>query len=108
DDEEQEDAGANFDENDGEEPPPDNIEGWVDEIEELFAEDRQNLDAHRAPVKLVLFKLRTFSCKVINSTIKLLPAWYRAVKKSKLKAKLLPRDVPTRWNSHTDLLETAV
>lgn len=46
-----------FDEADGEEPQPDDLDGWVDEIEELSAEDLRNLQENRKPVKLVLFKV---------------------------------------------------
>ncbi|TFK60802.1 hypothetical protein BDN72DRAFT_778952, partial [Pluteus cervinus] len=46
--------------------------------------------------------------KIINSTTKLLPAWHRAVKRHGLKARLLPRDVPTWWNSSTNMLEVVI
>ncbi|TFK57985.1 hypothetical protein BDN72DRAFT_782648, partial [Pluteus cervinus] len=51
--------------------------------------------------------LRTFSYKVVNSTTKLLPLWYAALKKHNLDECLLPRDVSTRWNLTFDLADAA-
>ncbi|TFK58173.1 hypothetical protein BDN72DRAFT_782421 [Pluteus cervinus] len=88
-------------------PLDDNVDGWVDELEELEPEEIANLNAYKAPVKKFLCKVRTLSYKVINSTTKLLPLWYAALEKHGLEAVLLPRDVSTRWNSTCGLLEVA-
>lgn len=57
---------------------------------------------------LTPFQLRKLSFKIIHSTTKLLPAWKAILKTLKLREKLLPRDVKTRWNSTYDMLDVAV
>jgi hypothetical protein len=52
----------------------------------------------------ILSKLRNLSFAIINSTTKALPAWKRCCRKLKKKARLIPRDVTTHWNSTYDMM----
>ncbi|KAF5359917.1 hypothetical protein D9758_013966 [Tetrapyrgos nigripes] len=85
----------------------DDIDGLVDELEEMSAEERKELEQCIKPVKIVLVKLRRISFKIINSTTKLLPAWKETVVDKGLDQKMLPRDVTTRWNSTYDMTSTS-
>ncbi|KAK7040039.1 hypothetical protein R3P38DRAFT_2514150, partial [Favolaschia claudopus] len=53
-------------------------------------------------------KIRKLSFGIIHSTTILLPAWRVLCRKHKLKERLMPRDVRTRWNSTYDMLCFAV
>ena len=46
--------------------------------------------------------------KIINSTTKLLPAWWSLCVSEKAPETLLPRDVRTRWNSTFNMLVDAL
>ncbi|KAL1684537.1 hypothetical protein GGG16DRAFT_68114 [Schizophyllum commune] len=50
-------------------------------------------------------QLRKLAYKVVNSTTKLLPAWFRCLKDHKMAETYIPRDVSTRWNSTYDTLQ---
>ncbi|KAF8871806.1 hypothetical protein CPB85DRAFT_1238323, partial [Mucidula mucida] len=52
-------------------------------------------------------QVRTISFKIINSSTILLPRWKAIVAELQLDAKILPRDVSTRWNSTYDMLMIA-
>ncbi|TFY78228.1 hypothetical protein EWM64_g5785 [Hericium alpestre] len=52
----------------------DEEEGWVDEVAELTADEKKELEKSILPVRLVLVKLRKVSYKIVHSTTKLLPA----------------------------------
>lgn len=43
-----------------------------------------------------------------NSTTFLLPEWWEILLAYKLPKRMMPRDVPTRWNSTFDMLEFAI
>ncbi|TFK68646.1 hypothetical protein BDN72DRAFT_741535, partial [Pluteus cervinus] len=88
-------------------PLDDNVDGWVDEVDELEPNEAMDLNLNKKPVTKILCKMRTLSYKTVNSTTKLLPLWYAALEKHGLEKVLLPRDVPTRWNSTCGLLEVA-
>ena len=55
-------------------------------------------------MRATVTKLRNLSFAIINSTTLALPVWRRICKAYKLKSKLMPRDVVTRWDSTYDLL----
>ncbi|KAG1871908.1 hypothetical protein C8R48DRAFT_570036, partial [Suillus tomentosus] len=86
----------------------DNIEGWVDEMEQLPACECQAVRKSIGPIRFVLVKLRKLAFKIIHSTTKLLPAWYNVLNKCKLSQRIMPRDVATRWNSTFDMLTFAL
>ncbi|KDQ54146.1 hypothetical protein JAAARDRAFT_135855, partial [Jaapia argillacea MUCL 33604] len=52
--------------------------------------------------------LRKLAVKIIYSTTKLLPEWYKKVAEFKLSKQLMPRDVSTRWNSTFDMIDFAL
>ncbi|KAJ7488457.1 hypothetical protein B0H11DRAFT_1720503, partial [Mycena galericulata] len=49
-------------------------------------------------------QIRKLSFAIIHSTTILLPAWRKICRKCKLKERMIPRDVRTRWNSTYDML----
>jgi len=53
-------------------------------------------------------KLRNIAFKMKNSTTILLPAWDKMLSTHGLSARIMPRDVPTCWNSTFDMLEFAI
>ncbi|TFY50259.1 hypothetical protein EVJ58_g11122, partial [Rhodofomes roseus] len=82
----------------------DNMEGFVDKLNKLDAEEHHvQLESVR-PVKLVLFKLRKIAYMVHNSTTILALAW-RKILHEKLAEKKLPCNVTTRWNSTFKMLD---
>ncbi|THU93379.1 hypothetical protein K435DRAFT_599809, partial [Dendrothele bispora CBS 962.96] len=81
----------------------DNVEGLVDELEEMGDLEREELEESIRPIKLVLVKLRRISFKIINSTTLLLPAWKALLREMEMAEKIIPRDVTTRWNSTYDM-----
>ena len=50
-------------------------------------------------------QLRKLAFKIIHLTTILLLAWHSTLKDLKLPDRLMPHDVPTRWNSTFDMLE---
>ncbi len=100
-----------------------------DALEELSDDEKAQFLEDIRPVKLVLakvrcqslcsqdakmyshyivFQLRKFAFKVVNSTTLLLPAWKTLLHDMGLPEKLIPRDVRTRWNSTYDMLDAAL
>ncbi|KAJ7195704.1 hypothetical protein B0H12DRAFT_1038619, partial [Mycena haematopus] len=49
-----------------------------------------------------------FSFAIIHSTTVLLPLWRKTCTRFELEARLIPRDVATRWNSSYDMLKFAI
>ncbi|KAJ7442837.1 hypothetical protein B0H11DRAFT_1748817, partial [Mycena galericulata] len=49
-------------------------------------------------------QIQKLSFAIIHSTTILLPAWHKICRKCKLKERMIPRDVRTRWNSTYDML----
>ncbi|KAG6805630.1 hypothetical protein H0H92_014680 [Tricholoma furcatifolium] len=90
----------------------DNEEEEGEEEEEEEEEDLE-LDADEdegnvQPVRMVLNKindqLRKISFAVKNSSTLILPEWYKVLERLNLSARMLPRDVRTRWNSTYEML----
>ncbi|RDX40981.1 hypothetical protein OH76DRAFT_1306727, partial [Lentinus brumalis] len=78
-------------------------EEWVDEVATLSEEERAEFEANVRPVKLVLVKVRKLAFKIVNSPTILMPAWRDLCRELNMPEKLIPRDVPTRWNSTYDM-----
>ncbi|EJD32857.1 hypothetical protein AURDEDRAFT_49515, partial [Auricularia subglabra TFB-10046 SS5] len=86
----------------------DDLEGWVDELDELGDDEREALSQAILPVRLALVKLRKLAFKLVNSSTKLLPLWKDIVKELKRSERIMPRDVKNRWNSTFDMLDFAL
>ncbi|KAJ3964134.1 hypothetical protein EV361DRAFT_764843, partial [Lentinula raphanica] len=82
----------------------DNVNGFVEVLKELTAEERETWQADVAPIKSALFKTRRISFKIINSSTLLLPKWREHLVGTKFEGRVLPRDVATRWNSTYDMM----
>ena len=54
------------------------------------------------------WQLRKIAFKVINSSTLILPAWREMLEELKMKDRIIPRDVTTRWNSTYDMLRFAL
>jgi hypothetical protein len=109
----------------GDDNDADDIDGWVNEMDKLSEEEGKELRQKIQPVRLVLVKvkndstlrtyangsgpqLRKLAFKILHSTTKLLPAWRSHLKDLKMRNRIMPRDVATRWNSTFDMLEFAL
>ncbi|KAG6904949.1 hypothetical protein DXG01_006071, partial [Tephrocybe rancida] len=66
------------------------IDEWVDEDEELMDKEHKELKKAVLPVRRVLVKLCHLSFKMINSTMKLLPAWKDKLEELSMKKRLMP------------------
>jgi hypothetical protein len=86
----------------------DNPDDNINELDALPEGDRDKILAETAAVCATVSKLRNLPFAIINSTTLALPVWRRICKTHKLKSKLIPRDVVTRWNSTYDLLVFAL
>ncbi|RDX54667.1 hypothetical protein OH76DRAFT_1327007, partial [Lentinus brumalis] len=53
-------------------------------------------------------QVRKLAFKIVNSSTILLPAWYDLCRQLNMAEKLIPRDVPTRWNSTYDMAVATV
>ena len=53
-------------------------------------------------------QLRKLAHSIKNSTTIILPEWYRILEQLKLKKRIMPRDVSTRWNSTYIMLQFAL
>lgn len=86
----------------------DNLDDGVDELDELDPDAREEVMADTAAVRKVVTKLRHLAFAIVRSTTIALPAWRRYCKELKLKPRILPRDVVTRWNSTYYMLDFAI
>jgi hypothetical protein len=109
----------------GDNSDADDIDGLVNEMDELSEEEGKELHQKILPVRLVLVKvrkdstlrtyandngqqLRKLAFEILHSTTKLLPAWRSHLEDLKMRDRIMPRDVATRWNSIFDMLEFAI
>lgn len=119
----------------GDKDEDDDVEGMVDVRAEMTEEEIEALDASLQPVRVVLVKVCIFQLRMgleINTTIQIrklafaiknspmliLPEWTAILRrlevaskrdgKKPLTIRMVPRDVPTRWNSTFDMLHFAV
>ncbi|KAF8144688.1 hypothetical protein K438DRAFT_1631433, partial [Mycena galopus ATCC 62051] len=77
---------------------------WDGMDEEARAKLLQETDS----VKQVITKICKLAFAIIHSTTLGLPAWRKACADHGMRARLIPRDVRTRWNSLYDMLSVAV
>lgn len=89
-------------------PDCDDVDDNIDELNELDEEGRNNIIADTAAVRETVSKLRRLAFSIVRSTTIALPAWRRYCKAFKLKSRILPRDVVTRWNSTYYMLSFAI
>ncbi|KAF8811873.1 hypothetical protein BYT27DRAFT_7026838, partial [Phlegmacium glaucopus] len=86
----------------------DNEEGWVDERKEMTVMEKDELDESVGPLRLMLTKLRKAAFTIKNSTTIILPKWFSTLEDLGLSARMIPRNVSTRWNSTFDMLDFAI
>ncbi|PPQ87566.1 hypothetical protein CVT26_015429, partial [Gymnopilus dilepis] len=86
---------------------PEDLDEWLDEIQ-LTPEEEEELKMKVVPITCMLVKLRKLAFKIVHSTTILLPAWKTLLKELELAARIMPRDVKTRWNSTYDMLAFAL
>jgi hypothetical protein len=110
DEDEDEDAEDEDDDDEGlpDAPDVDDVDDGIDELDALDAEAREGIIADTAAVRETVSKLRSLAFAIVRSTTIALPAWRRYCKELKLKSRILPRDVVTRWNSTYYMLSFAV
>ncbi|KAJ8454957.1 hypothetical protein ONZ45_g19104 [Pleurotus djamor] len=75
-----------------------------DDDDEMTEEEAAELDKDLLPVRTVLLKLRKISYSILRSSTKLLPMWWATLTRLKMKARKMPRDVRTRWNSTYEMV----
>ena len=105
----------------------DDEDGLHDELEDLTEEELTRVKESVTPIRLVLTKvspinkhqhqsmnqqtsvlqLRGLSLAIKNSSTIALPKWYEVLVSLSLKARIMPRDVATCWNSTYDMLKFA-
>ena len=86
----------------------DDVDDGIDELDALDADAYNTVIADTAAIRETVSKLRGLSFSIVHSTTIALPAWRRYCKELKLKPRILPRDVVTRWNSTYYMLSFAV
>ena len=57
---------------------------------------------------MFLWQLRKLAFAIKNSSTLILPEWFAILERLELSARMMPRDVKTRWNSTYDMLIFAV
>ena len=96
------------DDDEGEDVPSseeeDDVDDGIDEMEQLTDKEKQTLIEDTKEVRGTVSKLRNLAFAIIHSSTLSLPAWKRCCKRLKIQARLIPRDVITRWNSTYDML----
>jgi hypothetical protein len=86
----------------------DDVDDGIDELDELDEDVQEKVMADTAAVHKVVTKLCRLSFAIVRSTTIALPAWRHYCKELKLKSRILPRNVVTRWNSTYYMLHFAV
>lgn len=86
----------------------DDIDDGVDELDALDLDARDEVLTDTAAVREMVTKVRRLAFAIVRSTTIALPAWRRYCKELKLKPRILPRDVVTRWNSTYYMLDFAI
>ena len=109
-DEDDDDEDDNNDNEDGlrDTPDLDDIDDDIDKLDELDEVARENVIADTAAIRETVSKLRRLAFSIVRSTTIALPAWRRYCKVFKLKSRILPCDVVTRWNSTYYMLSFAI
>ncbi|RDB18248.1 hypothetical protein Hypma_000607 [Hypsizygus marmoreus] len=74
----------------------------------MTEDECEELDVAVQPVRVVLVKLRKLAYAIKNSTMLILPQWWSLLDQLKLRPRMMPRDVATRWNSTYDMLVFAL
>ncbi|KAH9918539.1 uncharacterized protein BXZ73DRAFT_22855, partial [Epithele typhae] len=85
-----------------------NEDDWVDDVGKLTEKGMEAFLQNVAPVRQTLAKLRNIAVKIKGSPTVLMPAWNKLLAQLGLKARVIPIDVRTRWNSTLTLVDTAV
>ncbi|KAH9916104.1 uncharacterized protein BXZ73DRAFT_53997 [Epithele typhae] len=85
-----------------------NEDNWVDDTGMMTEEEMEEFLENVAPVWETLTKLRTIAVKIKASPTVLMPTWNRLLAQLALKARVIPIDVRTRWNSTLTLVHAAV
>ncbi|KAE9398961.1 hypothetical protein BT96DRAFT_736085, partial [Gymnopus androsaceus JB14] len=83
----------------------DNIEGFVDILNEMMEEERQEWNTGVKPIRGALIKTHQISFKIINLPTLLLPCWRTITALTPFENQTLPQDVSTHWNSTYDMLK---
>jgi hypothetical protein len=89
-------------------PNIDDVDDGIDELDALDVDEYNTIIADTAAIRETVSKLRRLAFSIVHSTTIALPAWHRYCKELKLKPRILPRDVVTRWNSTYYMLSFAV
>ena len=114
-DEGKEDDEVTEDDKDGLHHERDNMsDDEVAELEECLVPIRLTL-SKVSPFKLSpkqsednTLQLRALANAIKNSSTIVLPQWFAKLEELDLKVRMMPRDVPTRWNSTFDMLDFAI
>jgi hypothetical protein len=88
--------------------PGDDVDDGIDELDVLDADEHEGIIADTAAVCETVTKLHRLAFAIVRSTTIALPAWRRYCKELKLKSRILPCDVVTRWNSTYYMLSFAI
>ncbi|GBE82246.1 hypothetical protein SCP_0406300 [Sparassis crispa] len=80
----------------------------VDGLAELDDDAREALLNETADVQATLTKIHQLAFAIIHSSTIALPAWCEMCQHYKLRVRIIPRDVVTRWSSTYDMLSFAI
>ncbi|KAE9385496.1 hypothetical protein BT96DRAFT_840628, partial [Gymnopus androsaceus JB14] len=73
----------------------DDVEGFVEVLNEMTEEEREQWHTDIEPVRTALYKACKVSFKIINSPTLLLPRWQEQVANTEFKDHVLPHNVVT-------------